>query len=177
MFLGDATCSSGLIGLPDVAQTIGIHATLRQSGANPHPAEPVTVTGEIRDTTWFVATNVIRVINPTLKTPNGGNYVSVGAEVEITWDNLSSQLHSIVNDLEQLSGGLGELEGFDIPDLEGTVQDCTGYFVRLRELREQLNACISEPSSSDSSISTTPPATAWTRLSATARWPWPGAAP
>ncbi|MGD9049687.1 MAG: helicase C-terminal domain-containing protein, partial [Anaerolineae bacterium] len=69
--------------------------------------------------------------------------------VEITWDNLSSQLHSIVNDLEQLSGGLGELEGFDIPDLEGMVQDCAGHFARLRELREQLNACIAEPSSSD----------------------------
>jgi len=70
-------------------------------------------------------------------------------DVEITWDNLSAQLHSIVTDLERLSGGLSELEAFDIPDAEGMVQDCTGYFVRLRELREQINACIAEPSSSD----------------------------
>jgi DNA polymerase-3 subunit epsilon/ATP-dependent DNA helicase DinG len=67
------------------------------------------------------------------------------SEVEITWDNLSSQLYSIVGDLEQLCGGLNDLEGFDIPDLEGMAQDCNGYLVRLSELREQINGCIAEP--------------------------------
>jgi DNA polymerase-3 subunit epsilon/ATP-dependent DNA helicase DinG len=67
------------------------------------------------------------------------------SEVEITWDNLSAQLHRIVGDLEQLCGGLDELEGFDIPDLEGMAQDCNGYLARLGELREQINGCIAEP--------------------------------
>ncbi len=69
-------------------------------------------------------------------------------EVEVVWDNLSSQLYRIVNDLEQLCGGLGELEGFDVPDLEDMIQDCTGYLTRLREMREQINGCIAEPSPS-----------------------------
>lgn len=68
-------------------------------------------------------------------------------EVEITWDNLSSQLYTMVDDLEQLRGSLSELEDFDIPDLEEMVQDCAGYLTRLRELREQFNGCITEPSS------------------------------
>jgi ATP-dependent DNA helicase DinG len=71
------------------------------------------------------------------------------SKVEITWDNLSSQLHSVVNDLERLCGGLGELEGYNIPDLEGMAQDCVGYLTRLQEIREQINACIAEPSSSE----------------------------
>lgn len=69
-------------------------------------------------------------------------------DVEITWDNLASQLHRMVNDLEQLCGGLGELEEFDIPDIEGMVQDCAGYLARLREMWQEINACIAEPSSS-----------------------------
>jgi len=69
-------------------------------------------------------------------------------DVEITWDNLSSQLYSIVSALEQLHGSLGELEPFDIADLEGITQDCAGYASRLGELREQINACIVDPASS-----------------------------
>lgn len=44
VFLGDASCSVGLPGLPDVGQTVGIHATLRQTGSTVFPAEPVVVT-------------------------------------------------------------------------------------------------------------------------------------
>ena len=36
----------------------------------------VTVTGEIRDTIYFVATDIIRVINPTVVAPNGGEFVA-----------------------------------------------------------------------------------------------------
>jgi DNA polymerase-3 subunit epsilon/ATP-dependent DNA helicase DinG len=69
-------------------------------------------------------------------------------DVEITWDNLSSKLHRIVNQLEQLCGGLSELEGRDPRlDLEGMVQDCAGYLMRLGDIREQITACIAEPSS------------------------------
>ncbi len=71
------------------------------------------------------------------------------SDVEITWDNLASQLYRIVDGLERLCGGLSELDAFDIPDLEDMVQDCTGYLTRLREMREQINACIAEPSMSD----------------------------
>jgi DNA polymerase-3 subunit epsilon/ATP-dependent DNA helicase DinG len=48
-----------------------------------------------------------------------------------------------------LCGGLNELEEYDVPDVEGMAQDCTGYATRLLELREQINASIAEPSSSD----------------------------
>lgn len=70
------------------------------------------------------------------------------SEVEMTWDNLSSQLYRLADDLEKLCGGLHELESFDVPDLEGMAQECAGSLARLRELREQLNACVAEPESS-----------------------------
>ncbi len=70
------------------------------------------------------------------------------SDVEIAWDNLVSQLHPVLSGLERLCNGLGELEGCDIPDLEGLVQDGIGYLTRLSEMRDQTNACISEPSSS-----------------------------
>jgi DNA polymerase-3 subunit epsilon/ATP-dependent DNA helicase DinG len=68
-------------------------------------------------------------------------------DVEITWDNLSSQLHTIVTDLDRLCGALSELEGFDIRDIEGMAQDCAGFLSRLQEVSMQINACIAEPSS------------------------------
>ncbi|MGC9334346.1 MAG: ATP-dependent DNA helicase [Anaerolineae bacterium] len=67
-------------------------------------------------------------------------------EVEVTWDNLSSQLYRIGNDLEKLCGGLAELEAYDVQDLEGLAQDCAGYVARLREMQEQISACIVDPS-------------------------------
>jgi ATP-dependent DNA helicase DinG len=73
------------------------------------------------------------------------------SDVEIAWDNLAALLHPVIGDLEKLCAGLSELDGAagcgDIPDLEGMAQDCLGYFTRLREVRDQLNACIAEPSS------------------------------
>ncbi|MGD8623208.1 MAG: helicase C-terminal domain-containing protein [Anaerolineae bacterium] len=67
------------------------------------------------------------------------------SDVESTWDNLSSLLYRIVEALEQLCGGLLELEGYDVEDVEGMAQDCSGYAARLGEMREQLNGCIAEP--------------------------------
>jgi len=67
------------------------------------------------------------------------------SDVEMTWDNLSAQLTRVTDELEKLCGGLTELDGFGVNDLEGLVQDCNGYLARLREDREQMNACIAEP--------------------------------
>jgi hypothetical protein len=47
----------------------------------------VTVTGEIRDTIYFVATDYIRVINPHMVTPNGGEFIALGSPYELIWDN------------------------------------------------------------------------------------------
>jgi len=70
------------------------------------------------------------------------------SDVEMTWENLSSQLIHLANHLEELCGGLSELDTYDIPDLEGMTQECNGMLARLRELREQINGCVSEPDSS-----------------------------
>ncbi len=65
--------------------------------------------------------------------------------VEMTWDNLSSQLHRIITGLESLHATLSDMTDSDIPDIEGLVQDCAGYAGRLADLRHQINACIAEP--------------------------------
>jgi DNA polymerase-3 subunit epsilon/ATP-dependent DNA helicase DinG len=67
------------------------------------------------------------------------------SNVEIAWDKLSSQLHPVLQGMERLCGELGELEGYDIRDVEGMVQDCVGYVSRVGEMREEINACIAEP--------------------------------
>jgi DNA polymerase-3 subunit epsilon/ATP-dependent DNA helicase DinG len=67
------------------------------------------------------------------------------SDVEIAWDNVAAQLHPVIDGLEQLYGGLTELDGYDIPDVEGMAQDCAGYLSRLSEVRDQINACIAEP--------------------------------
>jgi len=68
------------------------------------------------------------------------------SEVEVTWENLNLQLLRITDQLDQLCRGLDELEGYDVPDLEGITQDCAGLLARLRDARDQINACIAEPS-------------------------------
>jgi hypothetical protein len=47
----------------------------------------ITVTGEIRDTTYFVCTNYIRVIHPQMMHPNGGEVLLAGGTMEISWSN------------------------------------------------------------------------------------------
>jgi hypothetical protein len=46
----------------------------------------VTVTGEIEDTIWFVATAYIRVFNPQMQTPNGGEYALAGGSYQLRWE-------------------------------------------------------------------------------------------
>jgi len=48
-------------------------------------AVEVVVTGEIRDTIWFRAAGTMRVIRPTLTTPNGGEVIFAGGMVTIEW--------------------------------------------------------------------------------------------
>jgi DNA polymerase-3 subunit epsilon/ATP-dependent DNA helicase DinG len=67
------------------------------------------------------------------------------SDVEIIWDDLAAELDPIIKALEQLCGSLDEV-GQDLPELEGVAQDCAGYLGRLQETREQINACIAEPS-------------------------------
>jgi hypothetical protein len=47
----------------------------------------VTVTGEIEDTIYFVAAGYIRVINPTLNVPFGGDAYLAGSVRQISWTN------------------------------------------------------------------------------------------
>jgi len=47
----------------------------------------VVITGEIRDTTYFVARDTIRVIQPRMRTPNGGLSYYVNTPLNVTWDD------------------------------------------------------------------------------------------
>jgi subtilase family protein/HYDIN/CFA65/VesB family protein/fervidolysin-like protein len=46
----------------------------------------VTITGEVRDTAHFVGTDTIRVIQPRMTSPNGGETLPAGASVTVEWD-------------------------------------------------------------------------------------------
>ena len=48
---------------------------------------PVTVTGEIEDTIYFVARHNLRVIRPRVHAPNGGETLVSGGGFQITWSN------------------------------------------------------------------------------------------
>ncbi|MFQ5814691.1 MAG: ATP-dependent DNA helicase, partial [Anaerolineae bacterium] len=70
--------------------------------------------------------------------------------VEIAWDNVSRHLLHIGEGLERLSSGLDDGPGFlaeDIPDQEDLSQELLSYVHRTRELYDQMNALISQPSS------------------------------
>jgi predicted DnaQ family exonuclease/DinG family helicase len=71
------------------------------------------------------------------------------ADVEIAGDNFSVHLFKLSDGLKRLYSGLGDLEGYDIPDYEDLLQGLLGYHQRLEGLREQLNALIAQPSPSD----------------------------
>jgi hypothetical protein len=49
-------------------------------------AVELTITGEVEDTTWFVTTDHVRVINPTMKAPNGGEILAAGYQYPLIWD-------------------------------------------------------------------------------------------
>jgi DNA polymerase-3 subunit epsilon/ATP-dependent DNA helicase DinG len=68
-------------------------------------------------------------------------------EVEIAWEDLSARLLPLVDELEGLRAFLGDLDGEE-DEIEGLAQECAGYAMRLRETHGQINACISQPTSS-----------------------------
>lgn len=66
--------------------------------------------------------------------------------VEITWDDLGRHLLHIGEGLEYLSSKLSGLDGYDVPEQEDLLQELLGYTHRTRELYEQMNALIAQPS-------------------------------
>lgn len=68
------------------------------------------------------------------------------SNVEMSWDNLSAHLLRIVEGLEQLAGGLGELAQYDIPDLVELQQEVAGLALRLGMIRDQGEAIVVQPS-------------------------------
>jgi len=71
------------------------------------------------------------------------------ADVEIAGDNFSVHLFKLSDGLKRFYSGLGDLEGYDIPDYEDLLQGLLGYRQRLEDLREQLNALTAQPSPGD----------------------------
>jgi ATP-dependent DNA helicase DinG len=68
------------------------------------------------------------------------------SNVEITWDNLSTHLLGLTEGLEHLSGGVGELGKYDIPDAEDLQQELVGLASRLATTRDQAEAIVTKPS-------------------------------
>jgi len=58
-----------------------VEATLGQGSS-----VPVTIQGEVLDTTWFRGTTTARVIRPRLTNPNSGGYFTQGMPVTVTWE-------------------------------------------------------------------------------------------
>ncbi|MGH2592323.1 MAG: helicase C-terminal domain-containing protein [Anaerolineae bacterium] len=68
------------------------------------------------------------------------------SNVEIAWDNLSVQLHSVSDAFDRVNGALGDLENFEIPDYEELVARFLGVRRALDEMRGNTNAIVTQPS-------------------------------
>lgn len=66
---------------------------------------PVTIVGEIRDITWFVARDEIRVLRPRVTIPNGGEVLPAGSELEVRWEEPSGWLVDHADLTVSLDGG------------------------------------------------------------------------
>ena len=85
--------------------------------------------------------------NQVIRLTGGIRVQPAWASVEIAWDNLSLHLLHIGEGLARLSSGLLGLDDYDIPDQEDVLQELLSYADRARELHEQMNALIAQPSS------------------------------
>jgi len=86
--------------------------------------------------------------NQTIRLTGGIRVQPAWANVEIAWDNLSLHLLRIGEELERLSTGLLGLDEYEVPDQEDLLQELLSYINRTRELQEQMNALIAQPSPS-----------------------------
>lgn len=68
------------------------------------------------------------------------------SNIEIAWDQLSAQLHDVVDKLNRVAGAFGELEDYDIPDHEDVLGRLLGVMRVLAQALEHTNAIVSEPS-------------------------------
>jgi predicted DnaQ family exonuclease/DinG family helicase len=87
--------------------------------------------------------------NQIIRLTGGLRVQPAWADVEIAGDNFSVRLFKLSDGLKRLYSGLGDLEGYDIPDYEDLLQGLLGYGQRLEDLRDQLSALIAQPSPSD----------------------------
>ena len=85
--------------------------------------------------------------NQTIRLTGGIRVQPAWASVEIAWDNLSLHLLRIGERLEHLSSGLSALDEYDVSEQEDLLQELLSYLNRTRELHEQMNALIAQPSS------------------------------
>jgi DNA polymerase-3 subunit epsilon/ATP-dependent DNA helicase DinG len=85
--------------------------------------------------------------NQVIRLTGGIRVQPAWANVEIAWDNLARHLLSIGQGLERLSSGLLGLDSYNIPDQEDLLQELLSFTSRTRELYEQMNALIAQPSS------------------------------
>jgi DNA polymerase-3 subunit epsilon/ATP-dependent DNA helicase DinG len=67
------------------------------------------------------------------------------SNVEIAWDNLSGQIHTLVDALDRLNGTVKELEEYEIPDYDDVYARLVGARRALDEARANTNAVVSQP--------------------------------
>ncbi|MFQ5873665.1 MAG: helicase C-terminal domain-containing protein [Dehalococcoidia bacterium] len=81
-----------------------------------------------------------------IRLTNGLRIQPAWASVEIAWDNLSLRLSRIAQGLEGLYNGLLSLEDYDILNYDDLLQELLARLHQIRDLQEQMNAIIVQPS-------------------------------
>jgi len=82
--------------------------------------------------------------NQVIRLTGGVRVQPTWDNVEISWDNLARHLFSVGKGLESLSSGL---ENYTLADQEDLSQELLSYTSRIREIYEQMNALVVQPSS------------------------------
>jgi DNA polymerase-3 subunit epsilon/ATP-dependent DNA helicase DinG len=68
------------------------------------------------------------------------------SSVEVAWDNLSVQLHAVIDGLDRVGRALSDLEQFEIPNYEDLYARLLGARRGLDEMRGNTNAIVTQPS-------------------------------
>jgi DNA polymerase-3 subunit epsilon/ATP-dependent DNA helicase DinG len=74
---------------------------------------------------------------------------SAWENIEMAWENVSAQLHAIIDGLLRLGGALKDMIEYDIPDYDDLVSRVTGYARTLTEIQTKTHAVVSKPVSSE----------------------------